>query len=96
MALPQEALSLGLVDEVVEKVELLPAAERAVQRLMKVPGHARHATKLDLHGEFCKQWTEFCRTESTGAWQFLNQPATVKTLGATMQRLSGGKPAAKL
>lgn len=92
----QEALALGLVDQLVpDNASLMPAAEAALKPLMCPPGHALHATKRNLRADFCDQWRAFHAQEAAGAWEFLNQPATLKALKGTMDRLSGGKPGGK-
>lgn len=87
---PQQAQQLGLVHEVVPTEGLLAAAEALAAAACKLPGHARAATKLSLRGEFSRAWFEFALVEPEGAWEFLNQPATLKTLGGVLQRLSKG------
>lgn len=98
MASPQQALALGMVDELVEKDGLLASAEAVAARLAKLPGHAFAASKLSLRGDLAARWEAFYVREPEGAWQFLTLPATIKTLGAAMARLSSGSkpPAAKL
>mmetsp|Transcript_5634 Transcript_5634/g.12470 ORF Transcript_5634/g.12470 Transcript_5634/m.12470 type:complete len:272 (+) Transcript_5634:210-1025(+) len=88
LASPQEAKSLGLVDEVVPKEQLLPAAEKVMQQLVRLPSHAVGATKQSLRAEFSAQWEEFAKVEPRGAWKFLNEPATLQTLAGVLERLS--------
>ena len=85
---PQQALEAGLVEALVPKEQLLEAAEKLAAQLAKLPGHARAETKLSMRGEYSKVWYQFALTEPEGAWRFLNQPATLKTLGGVLQRLS--------
>ena len=83
--------ALGLVDDLVPKDQLLPAAEAVMLKLVMLPGGAVAASKKSLRGEFGDAWLKFSKVEPKGAWQFLCQPETVRTLAAALQRLSGGK-----
>jgi 3,2-trans-enoyl-CoA isomerase len=85
---PQQAKEVGLVDELVPKEQLLGAAEQLAAQLVKLPGHARAATKLSMRGDYAQAWYQYALAEPEGAWRFLNQPATLKTLGGVLQRLS--------
>lgn len=88
MASPQQAKALGLVDALIDKPQLLPAAEAAAAKLARLPAEARAATKLSLRAELAAGWEAFYPVEPQGAWVFLNAPATLKALGGAMQRLS--------
>lgn len=96
MVTPQEAKTLGMIDQVVDKDQVLAAAERAMIQLVKLPPSAVKATKLSLREDFCKQWEAYYPTEPEGAWKFLNQPDTLKVLDGAMKRLSGKSAASKL
>lgn len=85
---PQQAKQLGLIDDILPKEQLLEAAEQLAAQVCKLPGHARAATKHSLRGDYSKAWYQFALVEPEGAWQFLNDPATLKTLGGVLQRLS--------
>lgn len=94
MVNPQEAKALGLIDQVVDsKDQLLPVAEKVMQQLVKLPPPAVAGTKRVMREEFCDAWRQYYVQEVDGAWQFLNQPATLRTIEATLQRLSGNKAA---
>ena len=86
-----QAKALDLVDQVVEKDQLLPAAEKVMQMLVKLPPLAVAGTKRSLREDFCAAWEKYYVVEPEGAWALLNQPDTLRTLGGAMQRLSGGK-----
>jgi 3,2-trans-enoyl-CoA isomerase len=96
----EEALQIGLVDELVDGAEeLLPRAEQLMAVAVKLPGEARAATKLSLRGEFAGAWEEYAQTrEATFGWGAIAKPETVARMTATLQRLSGkgSKPQAKL
>ncbi len=85
-----QAESLGLIDQVVDKSEVVAAAERLMQQLIKSPPLALAGTKTVLREDFCALWEQYYQTEPVGAWAFLNEPATLKTLEGALQRLSGG------
>lgn len=92
---PAEAKVLGLVDQLVEKGELLGAAEKVMQMLVKLPPSAVKVTKASLRGDFVAEWIKYCEDEHKGAWAFLNQPDTMRVLEWAMQKISG-KPLPKL
>lgn len=89
LATAQEAKALGLVDELVPKDQLLSAAEAVMLKLVMLPGGAVDVTKKSLRGEFCANWEAYSTVEPAGAWTFLNQSDTLRTLTAALQRLSG-------
>ncbi|KAK9816888.1 hypothetical protein WJX72_006737 [[Myrmecia] bisecta] len=91
---PQQAKQVGLVNEVTSKENLLPAAEAAMQQMLRSPDGGRQITKENMRGAFAREWEAYCGGEAAGAWKQLCNPATVKALAATMQRLSkkGAKP----
>ncbi|MEW5303143.1 MAG: hypothetical protein WDW38_001466 [Sanguina aurantia] len=94
---PPEALKAGLVDQLVEGPQLLPASERLMSHLMSLPQLARSNTKRNLRSEFAAKWEAYYATEATDGWAMLILPATLKTLAGALQRL--GKtvpPSAKL
>ncbi|KAK9843818.1 hypothetical protein WJX81_007504 [Elliptochloris bilobata] len=93
---PQEAKELGLVDRLVPEAELLPAAESAMRSALALPDSGRALVKERLRGEFSREWEAYPAEEAVGAWQQLEDPATVKMLGAVLARLSGSSKRAKL
>lgn len=124
MVSPQQALQLGLVDELVGASSggagaagagagagaaggdaLMARARALMERMAALPPGARAATKALLHAEFDAEWLEYALEVEAGpgVWSFLQQPAVLASLGAALQRLSGGggakkpaKPAPKL
>lgn len=95
---PQEALQLGLVDQVVPKADLLPTAETVIKGFLKAgldPG--RYITKSDLRKEYSLGWEAFCETEVDGAWENISSKTTTDAMAAVLQRLSSkSKPKSKL
>ena len=95
---PQEALQLGLVDQVVYKADLMGTAESVIKGFLKAgldPG--RYITKCDLRKEYSLGWEAFCETEVDQAWENISSKSTVAAMGAVLQRLSSkSKPKSKL
>lgn len=96
MVNPQEALRLGLVDEVVEPSSLLARAEAAMQGLLRVPSQARALTKVNMRGDFCAEWEAFCVEEAVGAWAMLESPSVQGAIKRYLDRLSAAAKQAKL
>ena len=93
---PAEALQLGLIDRVVPKDQLLPAAEAAMKAALKYPDGGRQATKAALRKDLAAGWgqLDFVQKEATTSWDNLSKPMTVEFLGGIMKSLeSKGKPA---
>lgn len=93
LASGQEAKALGLIDDLVPKDELISSAEAVMLKLVMLPGSAVASSKASLRGDFCAAWLAYSKIEPEGAWRFLCQSDTVRTLGAALQRLSGNKNA---
>ncbi|BDA42694.1 Enoyl-CoA delta isomerase 1, mitochondrial [Coccomyxa sp. Obi] len=94
---PKEAAAVGLVDKLVpSSEELLPAAEAAMVELLKQPDSGRTIVKSRFRDEFSLEWEAYPEQEWPGAWELLASPLTVKSLEATLQRLSGKKTKSKL
>ena len=93
---PVEAKTLGLLDEVVPAAALMPAATRAMENFLKTPDGARHATKVNVRGEFSAAWEAYIEEEASGGWAMLSTPEVEATLGKVIERLSGNKRRAKL
>ena len=86
-----EALSLGLVDELVPKDGLLTTAQTAMARLLSSPDAGRTATKSFQRGDFSQAWATHAAVEADTQFSMLESPETVQTLEAVMKRLSGRK-----
>ncbi|GAX72781.1 hypothetical protein CEUSTIGMA_g237.t1 [Chlamydomonas eustigma] len=95
LATSQEAKQLGLVDELVPKDQLVSAAEAVMLKLVMLPSCAVAASKKSLRDDFCQDWIKYSKEEPAGAWKFLCQEDTLKTLEAALQRLSGNKNTSK-
>ena len=85
---PAEALQLGLIDRVVHKDQLLPAAEAAILAALKFPDGGRQHTKVALRQDLAAGWTHsFVENEATTSWANLSSPETVSFLGGIMKSL---------
>lgn len=91
-----EALRLGLVDKLVSIDELIPSAEAELKQWLSLQDAGRINTKNFLRQSISDQWIQFTANEGETAWNRLASESTVKSLGAVMARLSGGKKNAKL
>lgn len=62
-----------------------------VRRPAATPVAWPQATKLNLRGDYAREWEAYMVGEVDGAWELLVSPAVTATLGAVLERLSGGK-----
>lgn len=89
---PQEALQIGLIDQVVAKEDLLKTAEAAMQKSLKAgPDAGRQATKMHLREKFSRDWEAYCIPEVDGAWEQLAQESTVKAMASVLENLANRK-----
>ncbi|CAD7922751.1 unnamed protein product [Amoebophrya sp. A120] len=93
-----ELKALGMIDQVVPKREdLLPAAMKELQKnFLKLPPTGFRQQKEFFRQEFAKEWADNAKREGDVVWACINEKQTMKILGMVMQKLSGGKPVAKL
>lgn len=77
MSSPQEALKIGLIDEITTFENLDEAALRVAKRLGAFDKAARSATKAQFTAQFIDDWTEYLTSESEGGWAHLSNPKTV-------------------
>ena len=93
LASPQEALQIGLIDQVVTKADLLSTAEAAMQQiLMAAPFDVgRQMTKNHLREQFSLDWEAYCVPEVDGAWEQLSQDSTVKAIAGVLEGLAKRK-----
>ncbi len=88
----QEALAMGIVDQLVPAEQLTHTAEEVLKKMLSVPfDSARHATKTHLRGQFSKRWEEFCVKEAEFGWKLISHPKTVAAIEGVLQKLSKGK-----
>ena len=100
MVSPKQALSLGLLHEVVEKEDLLEAALQAVRSALKLPDAGRVATKQALRGKLAHAWESGWQEEVAPIVRMLQHPKLVAGMKTNLERLSSKKnpvaPAARL
>lgn len=93
MLTSREALEVGLVDQVMESSQLLPAARELMTKLTSLPNLARSSTKLNLRSDFApagQSWESYFAAEVPLGWDLLTQPATLQSLSGTLKRLRKG------
>lgn len=92
-----DALRLGLVDEVVPASQLQQTGIKAAQRFLVHPDAGRIVTKQVVRNEHSTRWLQASDNEVDIAWNNLSNPKTVKQLAGVIARLSGkNKQKAKL
>ena len=86
---PKHALSIGLVDHVVEEVaELMPTSEALMRRMVSMPVlEGRSMTKASMRAELANEWIKAVDQEAEMVWGFLSDEATVRSLDGVMQKL---------
>ena len=85
---PLEARALGLINEICPHAALVAAAERAMETLLKLPDGARAATKLNIRGDFSREWEAFIEEEARDGWGMLCRDEVAGALGAVIDKLS--------
>ena len=88
MPAPAEALSLGLVDELVPKESLMDTAHAHMVRMLALPDAGRVATKQHQRSEFSGAWKTHASDEAAGMFSLLELPGTMRGLEAIMQKLA--------
>lgn len=89
----QQALSLGLVDRVVETDVEKTAQHLATAHATRLRGKhsafnvGRHQTKSVLRGQFAQAWRDFAFEEARQAWQVLCRPDVSSQLGRILSSL---------
>ncbi|KAJ3189873.1 hypothetical protein HDU85_000157 [Gaertneriomyces sp. JEL0708] len=94
MVTADEAMMIGLVDEVVENEEkLMTRASKTMQKMLMLPDPGRQLTKNVLRGDLAREWADdaWLTQEAEGAWKMLSSPRTVKALDGVFARLSKAK-----
>ena len=91
MVTPEEALKLGMVDELSVKAELLATAEKRMQAFLQLPDLGRQLTKGWLRDEYSRAWEAYGEEEAKMGYQALSSPAMVKALGGALVKLGFDK-----
>lgn len=95
----EEALKIGLVDEVVESAGDLEGKFMSLAKdVLKLPDAGRGLTKSALRGSLGQAWGDRTELENEAhkTWEFLTREQTIKALKAVMARLSKPKGKAKI
>lgn len=95
----EEALKIGLVDEIVDNAEVLEdKAILLAKEVFKLPDAGRGLTKSALRGSLGQAWgarTEL-ENEAHKMWEYLTREQTIKDLKGVMARLSKPKERARI
>jgi 3,2-trans-enoyl-CoA isomerase len=95
----QEALKIGLVDEIVDSAaDLEGKAVILTTEILKLPDAGRGLTKSALRGSLGQAWGDKTGLENEAhtMWEFLTREQTIKALKGVMARLSKPKGKAKI
>ncbi|KAI8897033.1 ClpP/crotonase-like domain-containing protein [Globomyces pollinis-pini] len=86
----KQCKEIGLIDEIVSKDQLIPAAETLLKQLLKLPDPGRAIVKGHLRNQLAAEWTDSERltNESDMGWSMLSLPSTVKALDGVFARLA--------
>ena len=84
---PDEALAIGLVDQVVVPEEVVPKALDWCRDMLKLAPHAMHATRNALRADYARLFDELgasTRDEMTGVWFSEEAQQSLKSLVAQL------------
>ena len=84
---PQEAASIGLVDEIVDGNEVEGTARKKIDELVGIPAHARHESKMRMREETIQALVQSQSQDTDKFVSFCMQPMIQKGLGAYMASL---------
>merc|ERR1719431_1922446 len=83
-----QALSIGLVDKVVQDRETcLAEAHKIVTTMMKIPSEARHVSKMLMRQETLDRLTKNKEADIEHFTTFITQPVIQKPLGKYLEAL---------
>jgi len=83
-----EALSVGMIDEIVPIEDLLVASFRAANFFIKMPKGGYALTKYRMRGDLADAWEAYGEEEARETWKVLSSEKVVKSLGAVLAKLS--------
>jgi len=83
-----EALRIGLIDEITTNDQLLNRAEAEMKVRLAHADRGRMAVKRILRQQTADQWRAFTGGEAEAAWINLSSPQSVAALASVLQRLS--------
>ena len=85
---PQQALSIGMVDQVVDtREECMEAAYKVVLQLAKIPSEARHVSKMLMRQPTLDKLTSNKQEDIDHFSNFITQPIIQKPLGMYLEAL---------
>ena len=85
---PQQALSIGMVDQVVDnREECLAATYKIVSQLSKIPSEARHVSKMLMRQPTLDSLTSNKQEDIEYFAKFIQQPITQKPMGMSLEAL---------
>lgn len=84
---PQEALKIGMIDEVVSAEELMPTVVKEMQKWLTIPDVGRMKTKELLRMEYVKEFEKLRESDLEGFVAVVNNPLLQKTLGGYFKAL---------
>mmetsp|Transcript_13936 Transcript_13936/g.16806 ORF Transcript_13936/g.16806 Transcript_13936/m.16806 type:complete len:264 (+) Transcript_13936:93-884(+) len=92
-ALPtsKEAKEMGLIDQLVSKEDLMPAAEKVLSGFLKFPREGANHVKMNMRGALANEWETALTEDIALTWKTMSDPRSVAALGAVLKKLSGGK-----
>jgi len=83
-----QALSIGLVDKVVEdRAECLAEAHKMVSKMIRIPAEARHVSKMLMRQETLDRLTRDREADIEHFANFVTQPVIQKPLGKYLEAL---------
>jgi 3,2-trans-enoyl-CoA isomerase len=95
----EEALRIGLVDEIVDSAEdLEDKTILLAKEVFKLPDAGRGLTKAALRGSLGQAWGDRAELENEAhkMWEYLTREQTIKALKGVMERLSKPKERARI
>jgi len=88
---PQDALKVGMIDDVVSADELMPTALREMKKWLAVPDVGRTKTKELLRIGYVKEFEKLRGGDLEGFVAVVNNPLLQKTLGGYFKALQSKK-----
>ncbi len=87
---PEEALALGLVDEVVEPEEVVPAAVRWLEAVLRLPREPMLETRRRVRRPLVEAFAGRAEAEAAAFLDRWRRPETQRAVRAMVTRLTGG------
>jgi 3,2-trans-enoyl-CoA isomerase len=90
---PQEALAIGMIDQVVPEESLVDVAEQVMSKWTQIPHFGVAVTKKFLKGEIAQLLRDGCEEEVENTWKILSSPNIVGLMEKYLSGLSKPKKA---